>query len=311
MNWFLTGPLVYAACALLAVGTLYRIAVMCRMPCHLRWDLYPIPGLGPAGSKYQQAATQDTGCPAGPHRRHRLAELMFMAEEILFLRKVFAQRRGLWIGSWLMHAGLYLSVCFLALLLAAALLSLLNLSPGIGQGALAQGLCACTVAIGLCGLVTGLAGTLWLLALRLSDRGLRSMSDPVSYFNLALLAAIFAAGLAACWGDPGFAQCRAHLASLLCGRPGVVQSPWLTTAIVLTAIFLASFPFGRMFHPVAKYFFYHKILWDDEPLRPGSAMEQEIGQCLGRRVGWSAEHVVPGGTWLDQVQGPGNAEEAT
>jgi nitrate reductase gamma subunit len=274
------------------------------MPCHLRWDLYPIPRPGPAGSKYQQADG------AGPRRHHRLAEVMFMAEEILLLRKVFAQRRGLWIGSWLMHAGLYLGSCFLALLLAAAGLSLLGMSPDIGQGMLARVLRTGTVAIGLGGMVAGLAGTLWLLALRLTDRGLRSMSDPVSYFNLALLAAMFAAGLAVWWGDPGFAHCRAHLASLLCGRPSVVGSPWLTTAIVLTTIFAVCFPFGRMFHPVAKYFFYHKILWDNEPVRPGSAMEEEIGQCLGRRVGWSAEHVVAGGTWLDQVQSPGSKGES-
>ena len=297
VTWFLTGPLVYAALALLAAGTAYRIAVLYRMPCHLRWDLYPIPRLGPAGSKYQQADRD------APRRHYPLAELMFMAEEILLLRKVFAQRRGLWIGSWLMHAGLYLVACFLGLLLVAAVLKLVGAQWAVdgeqwtvGSGMLAGGLRTCTVAVGLGGMAAGLLGTLWLLVFRLTDRGLRGMSDPVSYFNLVLLAAMFAAGLAVGSADPGFAECRGHLASLLCGRPGVVQSPWLTTAIVLTAIFIAAFPFGRMFHPVAKFFFYHKILWDDEPVRPGSAMEKEIGQCLGRRVGWSAEHVVAGGT---------------
>jgi nitrate reductase gamma subunit len=300
MTWFLTGPFVYAAVALLAVGTVCRVVAILRMPPHLRWELYPLPGLRPAGSGHQQNSPE--------RRRHRLAEFRFMAEEILLLRKVFAQRRSLWVGSWLMHAGLYLGTCFLAMLLAGAAMTLLGLSPDAGRWPVARGFRALTALTGSVAMIAGLTGAVWLLVLRVTDRGLRAMSDTVSYFHLGLLAAMFAAGLAVWSADAGFAECRQHLASLLRLQPGTVQSLPLTVAIALAAVFAAIFPFGRLFHPVAKYFFYHTILWDDGPITRGSTKEHEILDCLSERVTWSAGHVVPQGTWLEQAQSPGSGK---
>ena len=118
------------------------------------------------------------------------------------------------------------------------------------------------------------------------------MSDAISYLNLLLLAAGF--GFAAVIGmvsDRGFNESRAHMASLLSGQPGIVQSVALTVGLVLVSIFLMYLPFSRMFHAPAKYFFYHCVLWDEESLHRGSAMERDFAAYLGYRSSWSASHV--------------------
>ena len=127
----------------------------------------------------------------------------------------------------------------------------------------------------------GLLGAIYLAGLRLADRGLRDLSDPVAFFNLALLAALFAAGLWAALADPGLVEARLHLVSLFRGRPGVVTSPSLAAAMVLAGLFAAYLPFSRMFHFAAKYFTYHQVLWDDESdERQGSRMESDFAGYL-------------------------------
>jgi len=40
---------------------------------------------------------------------------------------------------------------------------------------------------------------------------------------------------------------------------------------------------------------------DDEPMRSGSRMEQDIARYLAYRAGWKAGHVLPGSSWSQQV----------
>lgn len=262
MSWFVTGPLVGAAALVFLAGAAWRIAALLRMPPHLRWDLYPIPRRGPEGSKYQQANL------AGRHPRdHRLAEALFMAEEIFLLRKVFAQRKALWIGSMLLHAGLYAAIGWAVLLLVP---------QAAGPASW----------LGLVATVAGLAGAVWLFVLRLADRNLRVVSDVVSYLNLALLGAMFAAGLAAFVSS------------------GSVHAASRTAAIALAALFVAYLPYGRMFHAPIKFFTYHEVFWDDERIASGGRLEKRIAARLGDATAWSAAHLRAGATWSELAAPP-------
>ena len=302
MIWFWTGPFLYLAAAVFVAGATWKVVGLARLPRHLRWELYPIPHLGPEGSKYQKV-----DFAALPRRSARLREIVFTAQEILLLKKVFAARRDLWLGSWLLHAGLYLGIVFLGLLGAGAIPALLESSAS----AVPRLLPRATGAMGVCSLVSGLAGTVYLLCLRLADRGLRDMSDRITFFNLILLAALFGSGLLA-WGTgPAFVQAQSHLVSLLRGRPAAVESSALASALVLTGLFVAYLPFSRMFHAAAKYFFYHAILWDEEPMRRGGRMEQDIAACLDGRVTWSAAHVRQNESWRGQIGGAEDTKGAT
>lgn len=298
LGWFLTGPFLYAAVAVCLGGSAYRIAGWLRLPRHLRWEIYPIPHLGAEGSKYQQV---DFG--KLPGRRHRGAEIAFVLQEILFLKKVFLRQRKLWPGSFLLHLGLYLGVVFCGLLAAEALLALLGGGlPGEPELRLVGVFHRATVVIGGGGLTAALAGAILLLDRRLRDQGLRDMSDTVTFFNLGLLLAVFGSALLA-WltADPSFAQLKAHVLSLLRGEPAVVASPAITLALFFGGLFLIYLPFSRMFHFAAKYFTYHEVLWDDESMRQGSRMESDFAGYLQRPVAWSAQHVRFQAAWLDQV----------
>jgi nitrate reductase gamma subunit len=305
--WLLTGPWLYLAAAVFAGGALWKVTALARLPRHLRWELYPLPRRGREGSKYQQV-----DFAALPRHAHRMSEVAFMAEEILALKKVFAGRRDLWLGSWLLHAGLYLGIVFLGLIAAGAVAILLGPAvPVPADSAVPRLLGRAASAVGLCSLLAGTAGTMYLVCLRLVDRGLRAMSDPVTFFNLALLAALFGSGLWAWWSDPGCLAARGHLVSLFRGRPATVESPGLAAALVVGGLFAAYLPFGRMFHAAAKYFFYHAVLWDDEPMRPGSRMEREIAAQLGDPLTWTAPHIRSNQDWHAQLEGEADERAAT
>jgi len=293
VSWFLTGPFLYAAAAILAVGSAVKIVALARLPRHVRWELYPLPRLGKAGSKYQKVNFADQ-----PPHHERLPEIAFMAGEILLFRKAYAGRRDLWFGSLLLHAGLYLGIALLALLAAGAILSLMA-AEGLSAVVILDRLAA---AIAPLAMAAGLAGAVYLVALRLVDGGLRAMSDTVTFFNLIFLATLFGVGLAA-WSlsDVAAAQARSHLASLLRGRPADVEGGWLAAAMVLFGLFAAYLPFSRMFHFAAKYFFYHQVLWDNEAMIAGSRMERGVAASLEYHPSWSAEHVRRGASWREQV----------
>jgi hypothetical protein len=58
-----------------------------------------------------------------------------------------------------------------------------------------------------------------------------------------------------------------------------------------------------MMHFVAKYFTYHQVRWNDEPLVPGGRMEKEVLELLKQPVTWSADHLRADGrkNWVDIV----------
>jgi hypothetical protein len=58
-----------------------------------------------------------------------------------------------------------------------------------------------------------------------------------------------------------------------------------------------------MTHMFIKYFTYHSVRWDDQPLKPGGRKEQKIAEALQYPVSWLAPHIRGDGrkTWVDVV----------
>jgi hypothetical protein len=65
-------------------------------------------------------------------------------------------------------------------------------------------------------------------------------------------------------------------------------------------------------HFVAKYFTYHKVRWDDEPVAAGSKLDLELKKLLNQTVTWAGPHVRADGkkTWVDIATDSGRPEEA-
>lgn len=297
-SWLIAGPFMYLAVLVFVVVTAKKVFSIMGMPRHLRWDLYPVAHDGPQGSPYQELNHWEK------ERRVSLAhELAEMAEEIMLLKRTFLYNRKMWNFSFPMHIGMYLIIGWMALLVIGAVL---QLATGMNIASTstvfwAQALNAITVIVGVAGLAAGAFGTLGLLYIRCTDEELKDFSPPVTFLNLYLLLALFGFGLFAWYSvDSSFALARNYTASLLTLKPMAVPGI-MALEIFLFGVFLIYLPFSRMLHFAAKYFFYHNIMWEDEPVTKGSQLEKDILGYLSYEMKWSASHIVPNGSWLNQA----------
>ena len=298
-RWFIGGPYLYV-CLLVFIGvTAKKLIGYATMPRHLRWDLYPLPHRGEAGSKYQLVDFYKV-----KQNVSLWGEFSYMFMEIIFIRKAFLNNPKIWKGSFPMHMGLYLSAAWLFLLglgIISEKISGVPVTP-INDWFWISALYYGTVVTGSLALVAGLCGSLFLLYLRLTDEDLRDISDFPAYINLILLIALFGSGL---WAwltvDPAFSLLRSHLAAVFTFAPASPLSIPLTVEIFFMGLFLAYLPFSRMTHYAAKYFFYHNIMWDDEPMKSGSGLEKDVTASLGGKLSWSASHIKHDQSWLAQV----------
>lgn len=304
IEWFVTGPLVYIAIAVFTVVTAYKVHGIATMPRHLRWDIYPVPHQGPEGSKYQKVDFYQA-----PKYVSLLHEIKEMSEEILFIKRAFLNNRKLWYGSYLLHLGFYVGTVWLILLVTGAAMGLAGVKVG-AAGGFAGLVHYTTILAGVVSLSLGLAGTIWLYAMRVADEEMQSISDATSYINLGLMFLMFSTGFAA-WllADPTFAGLREQVAGVLSFTAHPVADSLIAWQIFWFCMFLIYLPFSRMMHFAAKYFFYHNIMWDDEPLKAGSDMEKDIMGYLGYNVEWSARHIKSNGNWVEQVSSRPEREE--
>ena len=300
MSWFIGGPLIYFATVLFLYKTVSTVIKYRKMPRHLRWDLNPVPHQGPAGSKYQKVDFFKLKTHISLY--HELKE---MSQEMLFIKKAFVNSPKVWHGSFPLHAGLYLGTLWLGLLIIGALLEMNDMRVTANSASwLSLAVYYLTLAAGVISFVTGLYGSLVLLWLRTMDEDLRFISDIVSLVNLGVMIFLFGTGLAA-WGltDPAFQLIRQQVAGLLALKAANVQEPLIILELLAFCLFLIYLPFSRMMHFVAKYFFYHNIMWDDELMHCNSQMKKEITGYLQYNTTWSAQHIRKGQSWGAQVAG--------
>lgn len=294
LGWVIAGPFIYLAMGVFVCATACKIIAILRMPRPLRWDLYPLPHRGEAGSKYQHL-------DFSTHKAKffLLPEIWEMATEILFIKRLLKNNPRLWVGSFAMHAGIYLSVLWIVLLLAGAIVRIV--APDLNSGII-TGLFLLSTVTGGAALVLGLAGSIYLLLRRYLEPDLRTMSDMVTFLNLALMIALFASALVA-WlaADGSFDLLRSQIAGLITFKPAAPNHPLITVELFFFGLFLMYLPFSRMLHFAAKYFFYHNIMWDDEAMSHGSGLEQERVKELAFHLDWAGPHIKTNQSWLEQV----------
>ena len=146
---------------------------------------------------------------------------------------------------------------------------------------------------------------------RMLNRGMANSTTRATYFNVLLLGAMFGTGLWAVMTMPDFtAQIFGFAGALLTADMSVQLTGILTAHILLTFVFLAYLPFTQMMHFVAKYFTYHEIRWDDEPVEAGGKIEKEVMDLLGQKPTWAGPHVRADGkkTWVDIATDTGGKE---
>ncbi len=294
----MSGPVLlvvsYGLLAVFVIAFLVRSIGIARLPVHLRWELAPVPkekGKGRYGGSY----LEEYEWWKKPREESLFDELAYMAREILGLKALWEHNRGLWWFSFPFHWGLYLLIGGAGLAALAGLLVVAGVPvPGFLTDLIGY------VAVAGCAL--GMVGSVGLFARRLLVREMRVMTTRVAYFNLILLGAVFGTGLWAALAVPPYGERVVGLGGALLTADGSVDVAGpLVTHLVVTGLFLAYLPFTQMMHFVAKYFTYHEVRWDDEPLEVGGELEAEVLELLQQPVSWAAPHLKGDGkkNWVD------------
>jgi nitrate reductase gamma subunit len=290
-QWLL--PMAYAAAAVFALVTALRTLRIARMPVHLRWELAPVPrekGKSAYGGSYYEEFEWWTK----KRETSRAGELIYMLKEVLILKGVWERNRGLWPFSFALHAGIYL--IFFAVLILCADLAL------VPRHALDGALRSAAFALAVAGYAAGLFGSAGLFVKRLVDPALRPFTTPAARFNLLFLFAMFGSGGAACVAGDYIDGMQALILGFFAGDGGFVLLPALAAHAAITALFAAYLPFTFMVHFLAKYFTYHEVRWNDEPMN--DAMAKKMAAQLGQPLSWSAPHIRGDGnkTWADAAR---------
>ncbi len=272
-------------CLLVFVGgCLLRVLKYSRTPVHLRWDLYPVahdPGRKHGGSYLEKKEWW-----MQKREKSHLAELLAMAAEILLLKGVWENNRRLWWASLPFHWGLYLLVLTTAGLMAAM------------AGLRSQVLGAALSVTGILGGTMICLGALALVVMRSADRKLRPYTTPFDRANLFILVLFGGLTAAVAASSPGMDAVQDGLGPILGFGARKVPLMW-ALQMSLGALFLLYLPLTRMVHLFAKYFTYHQVRWDDQPLEESARMARRVQEALAFGVDWSAAHVRTGTTWAE------------
>ncbi len=285
----------YVSLAIFAVAFLVRSIRLARLPVHLRWELSPVPhekGKAHYGGSYLEEYEWWTK----PREKSLINEFSYMFQEIAFLKAVREHNRPLWWFSLPFHNGLYLLVGAVGFLLLGTILEL------IGVSALSwPWLRSVVLVFGGVGYGLGAIGALGLLVKRLFDPKLKDFTPPVTIFNLALLLALFATGLWAVASVDYFGGFSSFFGALLRADTTIAVPSAMAVHLVVGLLFLAYLPFTQMMHFVAKYFTYHEVRWNDQPVEVGGRLERKVQKLLDQPVTWSGPHVHADGkkNWVD------------
>lgn len=297
----------YLCVAVFVLATGQRICRQWSLPLHVRWELYPVQHERANRAAYGGSYLEELNWWEKKQERSLLNEVRYMVPEILLIRGLWKENRGLWWVSFPFHFGLYLMIAILVLLLLHAGLTLGGaavIAAGSALRALLDGL---ITLLGWGGLILGTLGGLGLLHRRLTDPELRNYATPADYFNLLFILAFFISSLlSGLSGDPTWEGAKAYAAGLLTGgqapttyQPG--QSVPGTVAIVTASLLAAYIPLTHMSHMFMKYFLYHEVRWDDAPNCPGGRIEAAVQANLRLSPTWKAGHVDADGekSWSD------------
>ncbi|MBM3325375.1 MAG: hypothetical protein FJY65_00110 [Calditrichaeota bacterium] len=302
--------LLYLTAAVFIIGSLYRLIRIIRMPVHLRWELYPVPHEPPSKVRYGGSFMEESDWWLKARSTNKLGALGVMLPEIFLLKVVWERNRLLWIWSFLMHWGLYLFTAALGLTLVGSLIELAG-TPVASEGAVGITALLFTLikitswAAG----ITGAAGCIGMLLLRIFSLRMRPFTSFATILNLILILLLFGSGLIAYSQGPQTFKWLFDLSkSAISFKAAPPVFGFAGVHFITIAIFGIYFPFTHMTHMFVKYFTYHRVRWDDKPMSAGSVREQHIINSLKQPVTWAAPHIRGDGkkNWIDIVSAKGD-----
>ena len=286
--------LIYVAVVIFAIVLIAKFVKYSTMPLHLRWEIYPVPH--DPRHKHGGSYYEEVEWWRKPRQRTMVGELKDMLMEMIFIKKVFTYKRPLWWLTYPFHTGIYLILLWFVLLFISALIDVFAINV------LKIPAYYLTLIVGTLGIALIFIFGIALLIRRIADWELRSYSSPLDFFNLVFIIAVVATGIAAWQNDADFSVAKDYMKALITfsAPPSVALATQIH--IVLLSLLLIYLPFTKMTHFLAKWFTYHKILWEDEPNVRGGEMEERLKKYLTEyKVKWSAPHIDPNLTWAEEA----------
>lgn len=255
----------------------YKAWKYASMPIHSRLELYPVPkeaGRADYGGSYYEEPEWWTKSREVSHGN----ELKEMLKEMLFIKKLFKNQKGLWWASYSFHLGIYFLFAWTILLLisvawpAAFIVYLASM-------------------VGIVGFILAVLGNIVLLMRRIFEPTLKKYTTPQEYFNLILILAVLLSGIYA-WSGEMFVQAQETMGQLLSFQALHVGTA-LAIHLVLLGFMFFYIPLSKMSHYIGKYFSFHKVLWENDPNLPGSKVEKDLQEAAAHppETKWSAPHI--------------------
>lgn len=316
----------YSVVLFFVLASAIKIRKYANVPLGVRWELYPVPSEAQRG--HGGSFLEETEWWAKPGSGSRVAELEELLVEMLFIKRLYQNKRGVWYFSFLFHGGIYLILGWFVLVLAGGFTQLffypVSLAAWTAYPVLfSEALFYLTLGFGYVGVAAAAVGAVGLFVHRYLDTRTRDISAPVDYLNLVFAFAVIVSGAVALTVDSSFNVARSVMAYLLSGAGTIVgfpsvyssvlssaSAPQIVVQVTLLLAFLVYLPFTRLMHFFGKYFTYHKVLWDSKPSMISGSYDKrigvEVGTNLAMRVPWSAPHVKEGAQWKEVAK---NAED--
>ncbi|MCR4394371.1 MAG: hypothetical protein NUV31_08395 [Dehalococcoidales bacterium] len=273
--------IIFSITGIALLTLVYRVVSIARLPVHLRWELAPVPH-DKTREKYGGSYLEEQEWWQKPIRKSIIKPLKYMAAEIIFLRGVWKNNQSLWPFSLCLHGGIYLLMCVLFLSMINALLIAGELAVKITDT-----LAEIISYMAVISFLVGSAGAISLVFKRLFDPGLKPFNTAGTFFNLLLLAAVFVTG-AVCWFYQGeFGAILSLFISRLITLEIIQTVPLMFILYIsISLLFILYLPVSSMAHFIIKYFLYHAVRWNDEPLN--ARMESGLRKLLAEKPRWSA-----------------------
>jgi len=287
----------YIALFLFLVLMVYRILAIMRMPAHLRWELAPIPH-EKGKNKYGGSYLEEFEWWKKKRQKSLMAIIIYMAMEILLLKGVWKNNRGLWPFSFSLHTGIYLVIISAVLHFINAMVIVAGVSGSVPD--IFKGIAA---VIAIIGYILGSLGAIGLFVKRASDTKYRDYSTFPVYFRLIFLAAIFVSGIFAWFYATNFAaELSLFISNLLTLNNGITLAIPLAVNVIIALLFIIYLPLTDMVHFITKFFTYHAVRWNDEPM--DKKMEEKLNDLAKQPLNWSASHIKADGrkNWVDLTE---------
>ncbi len=283
------------------IVTLLKISKYANTPLHLRWELYPVPSEKEhvhGGSYLERPEWWKTEI-----KEERGSELIDMLKEMIFIKRLYNNKRKQWYFSFLFHGGIYLLLIWFVFTFVGSVLELAN----IASGTLFMAFFYASLAFGYVGIFATFIGTVGLIGLRATDKRVSYLTAPIDYFNLAFISLILLSMIVSLFSDPYFNYARSFLAYLISGTGLILpfKQSFLPVTSYITVLLLCLFflylPFTKMTHFLGKFYTYHRVQWDSRPNMVAGKFDEKkdvlIRKNLSLTVPWDAPHSPKGKKW--------------